>query len=165
MIQTDQEAYTATLLSEQETSRGYVLRRFGFEMVVTFENTTDDTIYVSSCSNHIYSNSGPVLVSSLSDDDETSYFISCFNAGDYRTFALEPGVVRTDTLFNVSPRGWDGPTGEPLGVAEGTFQLIMHRTGTCLNDENSIASECEFSRDEMPRSNTFEIKLEEGAIR
>jgi len=162
MIQTDRDLYTAEQLETPVS--GPFLRQYEFEMIATFENKSDDTIYVNSCFGHIYLQAGPVLASPLSDDDESSYYINCSSAGSLTTIALEPGVVRIDTLLVRSPMEWDR-FNKPLGVAEGTFQLIMHRTGTCLDDENSIASECEFSRDEMPRSNTFEIKLEEGAIR
>lgn len=72
---------------------------------------------------------------------------------------LAPGDARTDTFRIDGPTGWDGRTGQPIGLLEGRFRL-EYDLRTCW----STATHCP-APDSLGISNAFEVRLPSDTAR
>lgn len=148
VFQTDQSTYT-TQLKENLPPAIY-----GFTIIATFENRTDQTIYLSRCDPNsrqpIYGLK--LLNAEESDRSGYSWFYAC--AGHNHPIAVRPGSVRIDTLHISGPNSWDHFTKESSGVLEGKFQL-GYDVLTCRSGDG-----CDLP-DSLSQSNEFEVRLAE----
>lgn len=167
LIQTDLTSYVAEPL-EIELGAHPV---YGFETIARFENTTEETIYLNRCGEmppvHGASYTGPENL----DFETSAYHLTPIPERSQNCISnpitLQPGATRTDTLFIQGP-GYGARTsdGSPTGKMEGEF-VLKYVAGLCLHpQENGVETVgCFIAPENLPRSNTFEIKLEEGTIR
>ncbi len=167
LIQTDLISYVAEPLDVEPGAHPI----YGFDAIARFENTTEETIYLSRCGEqppvHGTSYIGPENL----DFETSAYHLTpipersqdCIS----NPITLQPGATRTDTLFIQGPGyGARSAGGSPTGKMEGEF-VLKYVAGLCLHpQENGIEIVgCFVAPENLPRSNTFEIKLEEDAIR
>lgn len=180
MIQTDQDFYTAKFFSESQEPDGSVNLRFRFEVIATFENTLSDTLYYFHCGeNRMGYGTEPIAINSDDPNLNNSFTIFTSACGSQESdergrinilppIEVPPGSARIDTLQLTGP---SVPSVDQSSIEsfakdfEGTYRLITDGY-TCLKDNgNKIDSTCLLEEPNFPRSNTFELKLEEGAIR
>ncbi len=173
-ISTDRTVYIAEepLSASQSGEADSSLHGYHFQMVVSLENKSDMIIYVQKCPDpgHLKFQTRLYSLDSISSEDypdvpeeglpfvASSYAIHCEQAPN--AVAIEPGAIHTASIRVFGPKARDGITGEPSGIIEGDFQLALYEAGTCLDDDGNIPDECRFSIAEMPRSNVFEVQLE-----
>ena len=98
--------------------------RYRFTVISRFENRGAATLYLGRC----YPNSphplfGVELATPTSQKSAYSGIFAC--VGHDKQFAIQPGVVRIDTLQVQGPNAFDGHTHEPLGVTNGEFRLYF----------------------------------------
>lgn len=162
-IQTDRNTYTAGL----ERIFSVFRTTYRFEMTVRLENTTGDTLFIPyltpPCNSPFYGtrsmlpNLKPGSHSVLT---QVRTGMSTENPCYESAIALEPGVVRVDTIQIGGPPGWKSGTNEFLGTMEGPFRLVSE-VGTCRDEEtNRIDPDCRLP--DSLASNVFEVRLDEG---
>ncbi len=120
---TDKTSYRA----EYEDGEG-IYRRYGFDLVASFKNVTEETIYLSRCDQD---SETPIYSVSLVGGGEgarSAYNLAWACVGGVEPFEIAPGKVRVDTLHLEGPNGWSD--GERLGLLEGGFRL-SYRAYSC----------------------------------
>lgn len=164
LIQTDSDSYTAVPMGTDRQSNPLV----GIELSARFVNTTDKTIYLSQCGDL-----PPRHGASFAGETDSVYEQSAYAMGplptdncEYRTLSLEPGEERVDEIVIQGPNTIPTGSSEHLGELDGLFHL-KYVAGLCFETDEKGNPEvgCLLPVKNLPRSNTFEIKLEEGAIR
>lgn len=163
LIQTDLTSYVAEPL---ETELG-AHPIYGFDAIARFENTTEETIYLSRCGElppvHGTSYTGPENL----DFETSAYHLTpipersqdCIS----NPITLQPGATRTDTLFIQGPGyGARSASGSPTGKMEGQF-VLKYVAGLCLSqqEDGTATVGCFLAPENLPLSNTFEIKFKE----
>lgn len=141
---TDKTSYEA----EYEDGEG-INRRYGFDLVASFKNVTDETVYLQRCDND---SATPTYSVSLSGDREqrSAYNLAWACVGGVEPFELQPGEVRVDKLHITGPNGWSD--GEWLGLLEGGFRL-SYAAYSCREFRNCRLPE------EQRTSRVFEVRL------
>jgi len=163
LIQTDSDSYTAIPMGTDRQSNP----KYGFELSARIVNATDQTIYLSQCGDL-----PPLHGLSFTGESDSIYEQSAYGMGplpkdncEYGILSLEPGEERVDEIVIRGPHAIPPGSNEHFGELEGPFQL-KYVAGLCLEtDENDNPQVgCLLPVENLPRSNTFEIKLEEGSI-
>ena len=131
-------------------------RQYGFDVVATFDNQSDRTVYLNRC----YPDSrNPTYGVRRADgkgewENRPAYNPVWACVGTKNPIAISAGETRVDTLHLEGPNGWDGVTGEPHGVMEGRFHL-HYEASSCPEPVG-----CELA-DSLALSNAFEVRIEE----
>jgi hypothetical protein len=145
LIQTDRKVYVAEQDPESTSDRPF----YSFEMIATFENRTEDNIYLERCHNLTYPIYGIGSVSRQKDVEQAAFdpVWGCMSG----FIEVESGEVRTDTLHMRGPGVYDQFTGEHFGRLEGRFYLAYYSYNCPSVDDCGPAEEL--------RSSRFEVSL------
>ncbi|WP_234572202.1 hypothetical protein [Rhodohalobacter sp. 614A] len=146
VFQTDQSSYTAEVLEN------FPPAFYGFTLIARFENKTNQTLYLNRCD---VDSSHPRYVFKLhltENPQSPAHNIIFACAGHNNPITVKSGSVRIDTLDVRSPQMWDHATKEPIGIFEGTFQLV-YDVWTCKTGDR-----CDLP-DSLSTSNEFEVQL------
>ena len=102
---------------------------YAFRVIVRTTNSSKQPVHLGRCNSQ---SAGPifgVVLHPESADAFSAYDPAWACVGGAQPIVIRPGSVRVDTLIVQGPRGFNGVTGEPLGVAEGTMSLQLASEG------------------------------------
>lgn len=131
-LQTDRLSYEAVHVSGEGAYQVY-----GFEVVATFTNHTERTVYLDRC--------GPTSTTPMFGmrgvGFDAAYDPAWGCVGHNQQFVLGPGQARVDTLRINGPNEWSRE-GEPRGKLDGLFELqygVRFCPGECANQAPDAA--------------------------
>ena len=151
IFRTDKKLYKAELLENLPPEI------YGFTLIARFENNTGKDLFLNRCdvdSPHprYMFKLNPTVEIDRSQTPAYNLFFAC--PGHHNPISVKSGTVRIDTLNVIAPQSWDHATREPLGLFEGTFQLL-YDVWTC-----KTGAGCDLP-DSLSLSNEFEVRLQE----
>jgi hypothetical protein len=143
VISTEKRDYAAELNFASAPLIEYTL-----SVEASFQNDHAHAVRIAAC----FGESGPMYgVESIETDMASAYDPQWSCGASEQGIVVESGQVRTDTLRLRGPWVRSGEAGEPVGLLDGTFQLVY--TITCTS--------CDNPQPKRVNSNSFIIRLPE----